>query len=357
MSLSVEFSILILQWYRKKRRYFPWRTTKCAYKVWLSEVILQQTRTSQGLSYYTKFTDTFPTINDLALTKEEKVLKLWQGLGYYSRARNLHATAKHIHYNLNGVFPKNYKSLIKLKGIGPYTAAAISSICFNEKRAAVDGNVYRILARVFDIHTAKNSTIGIKTFQELADSLISETEPGDYNQGLMDLGATICTPKNPNCNNCPLSSICIAKSKKIIDRLPVKIKKTKIKERYLNYFCIEHNKQFLMKKRTDQDIWKNLYDFPLNELNYNTTEISTLNQKTIKCIIGETGFTIKKSKHFEHKLSHQKLYITIYHITTEKAPHRNEYTKVNQKQALELPVPKPIEKFFQELFNSLDCER
>ena len=357
MLLSVEFSSLILQWYRKKRRYFPWRTTKCTYKVWLSEVILQQTRTSQGLSYYTEFTDTFPTINDLALAKEEKILKLWQGLGYYSRARNLHATAKHVHYNLKGVFPNNYENLLKLKGIGPYTAAAISSICFNEKRAAVDGNVYRILARVFDIHTAINSTAGIKTFQKLADALISETEPGNNNQGLMDIGATICTPKNPNCSNCPLNTICIAKSKKMIDKLPVKIKKIKIKERYLNYFCIEHNEQFLMKKRTEQDIWKNLYDFPLKELNSITEEISTLNQKTIKSIIGENSFTIKKSKEYKHKLSHQKLNITIHHVTTEQAPHRNEYTKVNQKQALELPVPKPIEKFFQELFNSLDCER
>jgi len=350
----MEFSSHILQWYHNKHRDFPWRTTKNTYKIWLSEIILQQTRTSQGLSYYTKFTDTFPTLKDLAIAKEEKVLKLWQGLGYYSRAINLHTTAKHIHYNLKGIFPNNYEELLKLKGIGPYTAAAISSICFNEKKAAVDGNVYRILARVFNIHTAINSTAGIKTFQKLANSLINETKPGDYNQGLMDLGATICTPKNPNCNNCPLNSICIARSKKVINKLPVKIKTTKVKERFLNYFCIEHNKQFLMKKRTGDDIWKNLYDFPLRELNYSSKEIFTDNQKPI---IGGNSFVVKRSKQCEHKLSHQKLNITIHHITTKKAPRKNNYIKVNQKQALELPVPKPIEKFFQELFNTLDSEK
>ena len=202
----MEFSSIVLYWYIKNQRDFPWRKSKSAYKVWLSEIILQQTQTSQGLSYYNKIITTFPTIKELAAASEEKILKLWQGLGYYSRARNLHYTAKHIHNNHNGVFPDDYNSIIKLKGVGPYTAAAISSICFNEKRAAVDGNVYRILARVFNIYTATNSSKGIKTFQKLANSLISETNPGDYNQGLMDIGATICKPKIPKCNLCPLKS-------------------------------------------------------------------------------------------------------------------------------------------------------
>jgi len=355
----VEFSSYILHWYHNEHRDFPWRATKNVYKIWLSEIILQQTRTSQGLSYYTKFTDIFPTLKDLAITKEEKVLKLWQGLGYYSRARNLHTTAKHIHYNLEGVFPNNYEELLKLKGVGPYTAAAISSICFNEKRAAIDGNVYRILARVFDIHTAINSTKGIKIFQKLANSLICETNPGDYNQGLMDLGATICTPKKPDCNNCPLNSICIARSKKIITKLPIKIKATKVKERYLNYFCIEHKGQFLMNKREGDDIWKNLYDFPLKELHVPNNNNSTHDKKITKDIIGGNSFSIKKSVKYKHKLSHQKLNITIHHIITNQAPRENNYIKISQKQALELPVPKPIEKFFQELFNPipLDNER
>jgi len=355
----VEFSSYILHWYHNEHRDFPWRATKNVYKIWLSEIILQQTRTSQGLSYYTKFTDIFPTLKDLAITKEEKVLKLWQGLGYYSRARNLHATAKHIHYNLKGVFPNNYEELLKLKGVGPYTAAAISSICFNEKRAAIDGNVYRILARVFDIHTAINSAEGIKIFQKLANSLICETNPGDYNQGLMDLGAMICTPKKPDCNNCPLNSICIARSKKIITKLPIKIKTTKVKERYLNYFCIEHEGQFLMNKREGDDIWKNLYDFPLKELSAPNNKNARQDKKITKDIIGGNSFNIKKSVKYKHKLSHQKLNITIHHIITNQAPRENNYIKISQKQALELPVPKPIEKFFQELFNPipLDNER
>ena len=244
----MRFSRIVLYWYITNQRDFPWRKSKCAYRVWLSEIILQQTKTSQGLSYYNKIIKTFPTIKELAEASEEQILKLWQGLGYYSRARNLHFTAKYIQYNLNGVFPNDYNSLLKLKGIGPYTAAAISSICFNEKRAAVDGNVYRILARVFNIDTAINSSKGIKTFQELANSLISDRNPGDYNQSMMDIGATICTPKNPKCNQCPLNSICHAHDNNTFDNLPVKIKKTKIKHRNFNYLCIEYNGNFLMKK-------------------------------------------------------------------------------------------------------------
>ena len=225
----MKFSSHILKWYHKEHRNLPWRASKDPYNIWLSEIILQQTRVSQGLGYYIKFNTTFPTIKDLAIAHEQQVLKLWQGLGYYSRARNLHATAKHIHFNLKGLFPDNYKDLLKLKGVGPYTASAISSICFNEKRAAVDGNVYRVLARVFSIKTPINSSQGIKEFQQLADSLISKRDPGDYNQGLMELGATVCTPKKVDCIKCPINSLCIAKSQNTIYQFPVKEKKIKIK--------------------------------------------------------------------------------------------------------------------------------
>ena len=191
----MEFSNHIVQWFNKNQRNLPWRTSKDPYKIWISEIILQQTRVAQGISYYNNFINTFSNVSALAEAKEEDVLKLWQGLGYYSRARNIHFTAKYIKEELNGHFPDQYIELLKLKGIGPYTAAAISSICFNEKRAAVDGNVYRVLARVFNINTPTNSTSGIKEFQKLADNLISSENPGDYNQGLMELGATVCTPK------------------------------------------------------------------------------------------------------------------------------------------------------------------
>ena len=356
ISLSLEFSSIILYWYLKNQRDFPWRKSKSAYKVWLSEIILQQTQTSQGLSYYNRIINAFPTIKELAEDSEEKILKLWQGLGYYSRARNLHYTAKHIQNNLNGVFPNDYNSLIKLKGIGPYTAAAISSICFNEKRAAVDGNVYRILARVFNIYTPINSSSGIKTFQELANSLISETNPGYYNQGLMDIGATICTPKIPKCNLCPLKSICIAYDNNTINDLPVKIKKTKIKQRYLHYLCVEYNGEFLMKKRTQQDIWKNLYDFPLIESEGKTQENEIDYKEKLKSIIGVGMVNIKNKKYYQHKLTHQKLNITIEYIKANKIMNDHGFLKVNRMQVQELPVPKPIERFFEELFNSLDCK-
>tara|TARA_Y100000991_G_C21944271_1_gene336754 strand:- start:293 stop:1354 length:1062 start_codon:yes stop_codon:yes gene_type:complete len=352
----LEFSNIILYWYTKNKRDFPWRKSKNTYKVWLSEIILQQTQTSQGLSYYNKIINTFPTLKELAEASEEKILKLWQGLGYYSRARNLHYTAKYIQNNFNGVFPDDYNSLIKLKGIGPYTAAAISSICFNKKRAAVDGNVYRILARVFNIDTAINSTEGIKTFQELANSLISETNPGDYNQSMMDLGATICTPKNPKCNQCPLESICLAHGNSTIYKLPVKMKKTKIKHRYFHYFCIDYNGKFLMKKRTKKDIWRNLYDFPLIELDEISKE-SNIDYKKLLNSILENGTVINKNrKHYDHQLTHQKLNITIEYIKANKINNDNDFLKVNRMQVKELPVPKPIERFFEELFNSLDCK-
>ncbi len=350
----MNFSSQLLQWYRNNRRDFPWRRTKNPYKIWLSEIILQQTRTSQGLSYYTKFTDKFPTLRDLATAKEEKVLKLWQGLGYYSRARNLHASAKYIHQELKGVFPNRYNNLIRLKGVGPYTAAAVSSICFKEVKAAVDGNVYRVLSRVFNIETAINSTEGIKIFQKLADELICHKEPGDYNQALMDLGATICKAKNPICDVCPLQSKCIAREQKIADRRPVKTKKSKIKNRFLNYFCVEYEKQFFMKKRTENDIWKKLYDFPLKEVDCVTEELKQGDIEVIQSIIGENTFTLQKTRQYEHKLSHQKLHINIYYIKSHTKIRKNGFIKVNQHEAMKFPVPKPIEKFFKELFKGLD---
>lgn len=346
----MRFSRIVLYWYISNQRDFPWRKSKSAYRVWLSEIILQQTKTSQGLSYYNKIIKTFPTIKELAEASEEQILKLWQGLGYYSRARNLHFTAKYIQNNLDGVFPNDYNSLIKLKGIGPYTAAAISSICFNEKRAAVDGNVYRILARVFNIDTAINSSKGIKTFQELANSLISDRNPGDYNQSMMDIGATICTPKNPKCNQCPLNSICHAHDNNTFDNLPVKIKKTKIKHRNFNYLCIEYNGNFLMKKRTQKDIWKNLYDFPLIEGDRIPQENDIDYKKLLNSIL-ENEIIAEKTKHYKHQLSHQKLHITIKYIKTKKLNNDNDFLKVNRRQVNELPFPKPIERFFEELFN------
>lgn len=348
----MEFPICILHWYCKNQRNLPWRESKEPYKVWISEIILQQTRVAQGLGYYNRFVATFPNIKDLALASEDEVLKLWQGLGYYSRARNIHFTAKYIYNELNAEFPKDYKGLLKLKGIGPYTAAAISSICYNEKQAVVDGNVYRVLARVFDVSCPINSTYGIKEFQLLANSLISADNPGDYNQGLMELGATVCTPKKPDCENCPLQSKCIAFSKNKINELPVKEKKIKVRNRYLNYYCIEHQEHLLINKREEKDIWLNLYDFPLEELSSDAVLVNEFPNKYLLSVIGDVDFTVERIVNYKHKLSHQNLHIKIQHVKPETLKVQNKYTLLTKREVLALPVPKPIEEFLKILFDN-----
>ena len=229
------FSKTLINWYSNNKRVLPWRKTNNPYYIWLSEIILQQTQVRQGLPYYEAFIANYPTIFDLANANESDVLKLWQGLGYYSRARNLHTTAKHIVYKLNGVFPNTYKELLKLKGVGDYTASAIASICFNEPTAVVDGNVYRVLSRYFGINTPINSSKGVKEFKNLAQQLIDIKKPAEFNQAIMEFGATLCKPKNPNCNICPFNNSCIAFNKSSINNLQVKIKSAKAKKKHFNF--------------------------------------------------------------------------------------------------------------------------
>ncbi len=345
----MEFSSRILHWYYNNHRILPWRASKEAYKIWISEIILQQTRVAQGLNYYTNFVATFPTIKALAEAEEQEVLKLWQGLGYYSRARNIHFTAKYIHENLKGVFPNNYKDLLKLKGIGPYTAAAISSICYKEQRAAVDGNVYRVLSRVFEIKKAINTSAGIKEFQALADKLISPNEPGDYNQGLMELGATVCTPKNTNCPKCPLQEICLGHNNNSYKEYPIKERKIKIRTRHLNYYCIEYKNQLLLHKREEKGIWQNLYDFPLEETNEAIDLSAEPKSNYLKKWIGESEFKLAQVNSYKHKLSHQNLNIHIQHIKTTKLIAQNKLILVAKKDLSKYPVPKPIEDFIKDI--------
>ena len=232
------FSNRLVTWYLQNKRDLPWRQSINPYTVWLSEIILQQTRVDQGTAYFFKFIEQFPTVYNLANASEEEVLKLWQGLGYYSRARNLHSAANYIVNELNGKFPTTYSEILKLKGVGDYTASAIASICFNEPTAVVDGNVYRVLARYFGISTPINSTSGIKEFKKLAQELIVEDIPGTFNQAIMEFGACMCKPQNPDCFNCPLNDSCVALSNNTIAQLPVKINKTKVRKRYFNYLVI-----------------------------------------------------------------------------------------------------------------------
>ncbi|MFX0556334.1 A/G-specific adenine glycosylase [Maribacter sp. CXY002] len=309
----MSFSEKLLTWYSHNKRKLPWRNTKDPYKIWLSEIILQQTRVIQGMPYYERFIQAFPTVQDLASANEETVLKLWQGLGYYSRARNLHATAKIVVNDFDGVFPDTYKDLLKLKGIGDYTASAISSICFNEPHAVVDGNVYRVLARFYGIDLPINSTEGIKYYKELAQNLLYTGNVRDYNQAIMEFGAIQCTPKNPNCMYCPLNDKCVALKEGKEAVLPVKLKKSKVKDRYFNYLVPLYTDDSgktttLLNQRLGKGIWQNLWEFPLlesqHEIHLNDVEAQI---QTLLPQVNTQDVSLYNTKTVIHKLSHQHL--------------------------------------------------
>ncbi|MFN8349279.1 MAG: A/G-specific adenine glycosylase [Spirosomataceae bacterium] len=259
------FAEKVIRWYKHNHRDLPWRHTRDPYFIWLSEVILQQTRIAQGLPYYERFITAYPTVFDLASAPEQEVIRHWQGLGYYSRARNLHQTAKYIVRELDGRFPDSYLGLLQLKGIGPYTAAAIASFAYDEAVAVVDGNVYRVLARVFGIETDISSTQGQKQFSQLANRLIPPDRPAIYNQAVMEFGAIHCTPLSPDCLLCPLQAECNANATGRVNQLPVKLKKTKVRERFFNYFVFVQGDLVAMRQRTERDVWAQLYDFHLIE--------------------------------------------------------------------------------------------
>ena len=261
----MNFTDELVQWYLANKRDLPWRNTTDAYTIWLSEIILQQTRVEQGLPYFNRFVEKYPIVSDFAAAHEDEVLKLWQGLGYYSRGRNMLKTARLVQQMYNGVFPESYDELIKLKGIGEYTAAAISSFSSNEARAVVDGNVYRVLARYFGIYDAINSTTGKNTFQSLATNLLNKQNAALHNQAMMEFGAMLCKPKNPACGICPVHVGCAAFLNNATTVLPVKLKTVKVRERFLNYFLVTEGNTVLMNKRGDKDIWANMYDLPVVE--------------------------------------------------------------------------------------------
>ena len=313
----MNFNSNLIQWYSIHKRALPWRKTKDPYKIWLSEIILQQTQIKQGLPYYAKFIRNYPTVFELANASEDGVLKDWQGLGYYNRARNLHITAKYVAEELGGIFPKTYQELLGLRGVGDYTASAIASICYEEPVAVVDGNVYRVLSRCFGIDTPINSTQGIKQFKQLAASLLPKKNIGDYNQAIMEFGAKQCKPQSPNCTLCPLERDCAALATANIKNLPVKLKKIKIRKRYLNFLVIlSVNGKTVLEKRTQKGIWQHLYQFPLietsrsiskRELQINSAfkKLSALTQKKTE---------IHKSQEIIHKLTHQELNIKFWKI-------------------------------------------
>lgn len=302
----------LIQWYLENKRDLPWRGTKNPYFIWLSEIMLQQTRVAQGLPYYEKFVKAFPEVEDLANASEENILKLWQGLGYYSRARNLHHSAKQVVFQCDGVFPDSYRELLKLKGVGDYTASAIASICYDEPTAVVDGNVYRVLARYFGIETPINSGKGIREFKSLATQLIDKTQPGTYNQALMEFGARQCVPQNPDCNGCIFNDKCIALATNKVGFLPVKVKKAKIKKRFFNYIVVNSEaNQTVIKQRTTKGIWMQLYEFPLIEcdVDMDAVQLRKLNEYiSLEKKLQIKSLSLFNEKVIVHKLSHQHLY-------------------------------------------------
>lgn len=340
------FSNDIIEWYEENRRSLPWRETKDPYRIWLSEVILQQTRVNQGLPYYINFIKAFPTVNDLANADENSVLRLWQGLGYYSRARNLHRCAKVVAEKHDGVFPSTFEELIELPGVGSYTAAAIASIAFNRKVAVVDGNVYRVLSRVFGVDKDISSTEGKNAFADLANRLIPFNNPGDYNQAVMEFGAMHCTPGVPNCAECMFNRRCIAYSRNIVEKLPVKTKRTIKRTRYFYYFVFRDGKKIGMKKRTGKDIWNGLYEFYL---------IESAKERKLSELLKSNSFLIgaKEAGRIKHVLTHQLLNIRFFEVDVKKGNLTkaggllDDLSFISAKAAAEMPKPIAITRYLE----------
>lgn len=345
----MKFANSLIQWYLENKRDLPWRNTRDPYLIWLSEIMLQQTRVAQGMPYFYAFSEAFPTVFDLANASEERVLKLWQGLGYYSRARNLHQTAKFIAENLKGNFPENYTALLHLKGVGDYTAAAIASFSYDEAVPVVDGNVFRVLSRYFDIETDISSPLAKKEFRELAFELMPRDNPAIFNQAIMEFGALQCVPRNPDCAVCVFNDSCAALQKGKADRLPVKLKKTKVSNRYFNYIVFQDLAgNTKVQRRSDKGIWHGLYEFPLLE-----TDLRRDTESQIAAIYSgfpdyDIQMVSENPNEVLHKLSHQHLHIRFWKVQLgQLLPDGIEYEVLKT-----FPFPIVIYNFIEkEFFN------
>ena len=342
----MNFQNEVISWYAIHKRDLPWRNTRDAYVIWLSEIILQQTRVEQGLPYFNRFLAQYPTISDFAAATEAQILRLWQGLGYYSRGRNMLFTAQQINSLHNGIFPVQYSQLIKLKGIGDYTAAAISSFSAGEGKAVLDGNVFRVLARYFGIDTPINSTAGKKEFSLLAQSLVEDQDASIYNQAIMEFGALQCKPKSPDCPACPLQTSCYAHQNNLVNTLPVKLKKGIKKDRYFNYFICANDENILVNHRMPGDIWQHLYDFPLIETKEATdlTDPDFLAQ--VKNNFGENVLITPDLK-MKHILTHQIIYVQFFDLDNYiiNFNHNTNIKWVPWSDIDALPQPKVITSF------------
>ena len=348
----MKISEILNSWYKKNARDLPWRDTQDPYFIWISEIILQQTQVKQGLGYYLRFIKNFPDILTLSRASEEEVLKLWQGLGYYSRARNLLAASKQVVSEYNGHLPRQFRELKKLKGIGDYTAAAIASIAFNEPVAAIDGNVSRVISRIFEIDVPVDSAEGKKRIKAAAAEILDKREPGHSNQALMEFGALQCRPVNPDCLNCPLDILCKSYSGGTVDKIPVKSNRQKVKERWFYYFIITWNDNIFIKKREADDIWKSLFQFPMVESVERLPDhkifeefLNTANLETEGIILNRASDPVI------HQLTHQRINARFFEICLQgnKLSFPDDWIMVTWTQLEAYPVPRLIEKYLQEM--------
>ena len=344
--MEKEFARLLIEWYHEHKRDLPWRNTNDPYLIWISEIILQQTRVAQGYAYYQRFIERFPNLDSLAAAEENEVLKYWQGLGYYSRARNLHQAA----ISVNGVFPVKYEDILKLKGVGTYTAAAICSFAYNQPHAVVDGNVYRVLSRFFGINEPIDSGKGKKIFASLAHDLLDKIQPALYNQAIMDFGALQCTPLSPDCTVCPFKNRCFAFNHNMVSSLPIKQNKTKTSERFFYYLLIRDNGNIYLNKRTENDIWKNLYELPLIESNTALAVDDFIRKQEFASIFKENSVVnVRLLNKTKHVLSHRIIYADFYELEAQdiKMDFLSKYTRLNMADLELYPVSRLMHNFFE----------
>jgi A/G-specific adenine glycosylase len=349
--MPMNFSDELVHWYLENKRQLPWRNTTDSYVIWLSEIILQQTRVEQGMPYFNRFLEKYPDVRAFAAAEEDEILKLWQGLGYYSRGRNMLKTARQVVELYDGKFPEGYNQLIKLKGIGEYTAAAISSFSSNEAKAVVDGNVYRVLARYFGIDEPINSPKGKKLFQGLADELLNHDHPGLHNQAMMEFGAMLCKPKSPDCGVCPVRQGCYAFTHDKISQFPKKLKTVKVRDRFFNYILVTGGDKVLMNKRDEKDIWANMYDLPMIETSSYQPPDEVTKLLQIKNYFGEevkvsAAFAAKK-----HILTHQRIHAQFIRIENQPIKLEQKWVFIEVENLKYLALPKIINIFITNLFN------
>ena len=345
------FFEILIKWTRNEnKRQMPWKGEKDPYKIWISEIILQQTRVQQGLEYYNRFIKKWPSVKELANAPDQDIYKQWEGLGYYSRCKNLITTAKYITNELDGRFPERYEDILSLSGIGDYTAAAIASFAFNQPYAVVDGNVFRILARFFGIKMPVYNTEGKKVFKKLANELIEKNNPAEYNQAIMDFGAVVCKPAAPLCSECPLSIKCIAFQKGIVNALPVKEKSIKQRKRFFNYLLVEQGSNIYINQRTDKDIWQNLYEFILVETEELVPEDEFLQSSKVSALFGSNEFKVNKiSRIYHQKLTHQIITGRFFHIKIKNSKAcLMKYKSIPVSQLKNLAFPKFIASYLQD---------